>query len=260
MLEIRNLSFSYGDFEVKDICFSVKKGEVLTLLGPNGSGKTTILKTIFGLLKPRKKCVYINGKNLHSLPFKERSKLIGYIPQLHHPSFPYTVLDVVVTGFAPQLNIFESPREEHYRKALEKLRLLGIEHYKDKPYTQLSGGQLQLVLIARALVQDPEILLLDEPTAHLDFKNQIKILEIIKMLSKSKEISAIMTLHDPNLASIYSDRIALVKDGKIKILGRPHDVLREDVLKEVYDIPVHILEYNGFRLILPEIKVVTWFF
>ncbi len=257
MLEVKNLSFSYGDFEVKNICFSIEKGKILTLLGPNGSGKTTILKTIFGLLKPKKKCVFIDGKDFHSIPFRERSKLVGYVPQIHHPPFPYTVLDVVVTGFASQMGLFETPRKEHYEKALGKLRLLGIEQYRDKPYAQLSGGQLQLVLIARALVQDLEILLLDEPTAHLDFKNQIKVLEIVKKLSRSEKISAIMTLHDPNLASVYSDKIALVKNGRIKALGKPHEVLRESVLKEVYGITVHILEYNGLKIILPRMGVLS---
>jgi len=253
MLEVRGLSFSYGDFEVRDVCFSVGRGEVLTLLGPNGSGKTTILKAMLGLLKPARRCVYVDGRDLHSLPSRERSKLVGYVPQLHSPPFPYTVLDVVVTGLAPQLGAFGAPRREHYEKALEKLRLLGMERYKDRPYTQLSGGQLQLVLIARALVQDPEVLLLDEPTAHLDFRNQVKVLEVVRRLARAEGVSAVMTLHDPNLASMYSDRIALVKGGRVVALGRPREVLRESVLREVYGIDVRVLEHDGLRLILPAV-------
>jgi len=256
MLEVKGLSFSYGNFSVEDVCLEVKEGEILTLLGPNGSGKTTILKTIYGLLRPKKKCVFVDGKDFHSLPLKERAKLAGYVPQSHHPPFPYTVLDVVVMGLASQLGVFESPREEHYEKALEKLRLLGMERFKDRPYTQLSGGQLQLVLIARALVQEPKVLLLDEPTAHLDFKNQVKVLGIVKRLAKEKGISAVITLHDPNLASLYSDKIALVKEGKVRVVGKPNDVLREDVLEEVYGVPVHILEFNDFRLVMPRTEVI----
>ncbi len=256
MLKVKDLSFSYGDFSVENVCFEVKEGEILTLLGPNGSGKTTILKNIYGLLKPKKKCVFIDGRDFHSLSLKERAKLAGYVPQSHSPPFPYTVLDVVVMGLASQLSVFESPREEHYQKALEKLKLLGMERFKDRPYTQLSGGQLQLVLIARALVQEPKVLLLDEPTAHLDFKNQVRILGIIKKLAREERITAILTLHDPNLASIYSDKIALVKEGKIRAIGKPSDILREETLEEVYGVPVHILEFNGFRVIMPKTEVV----
>ncbi|KPU62497.1 ABC transporter [Thermococcus sp. EP1] len=256
MLKVKGLSFSYGDFSVENVCFEVKEGEILTLLGPNGSGKTTILKNVYGLLKPKKKCVFIDGRDFHSLSLKERAKLAGYVLQSHYPPFPYTVLDVVVMGLASQLSVFESPREEHYEKALEKLRLLGMESFKDRPYTQLSGGQLQLVLIARALVQEPKVLLLDEPTAHLDFKNQVKILGIIKKLAREERITAILTLHDPNLASIYSDKIALVKEGRIRAVGESSEILREEILEEVYGVPIHILEFNGFRVIMPKTEVV----
>ncbi len=253
MIEVKNLSFSYGDFSIKDIAFNVREGEVMTLLGPNGSGKTTILKCVFGLLKPVKRCVFVNGKDLYSLPLRDRSKLVGYVPQIHSPSFSYTVLDVVVMGLSPQLSLFEVPKKEHYEKALEKLKLLGIENLKDKPYTQLSGGQLQLVLIARALVQEPKILLLDEPTAHLDFKNQIKILEMVRRLTRNEGISTILTLHDPNLASLYSDKIALIKDGSIKAIGKPDEVLREDLLEEVYEVSVRIFRIDSCTFILPDV-------
>ncbi|WP_457742817.1 ABC transporter ATP-binding protein [Thermococcus sp.] len=255
MLEVRGLSFSYGDFSIEKVTFEVGRGEVVILLGPNGSGKTTMLKAIYGLLKPKEKCVFIDGKDFHGLPIRERARLAGYVPQSHTPPFPYTVLEVVVTGLASQLGPFESPRNEHYEKALEKLRLLGLEDFKDRPYTQLSGGQMQLVLIARALIQEPRVLLLDEPTAHLDFKNQVKVLGIVRKLAQ-EGISAIITLHDPNLASIYSDRIALVKEGKIMAIGRPHEVLREKTLRDVYGVPVCVIEFNGFRLILPRTEVI----
>lgn len=254
MLEVKGLSFSYGDFSVEDVCFKVKEGEILSLLGPNGSGKTTILKNIYGLLKPKEKCVFVDGKDFHLLPMKERARLAGYVPQSHQPPFPYTVRDVVVMGLASQLGVFESPGEEHYEKAIEKLRLLGMERFKDRPYIQLSGGQLQIVLIARALVQEPKVLLLDEPTAHLDFRNQIKILGIVKKLAKKEGITAVLTLHDPNLASIYSDKIALIKEGRVKAVGKPREILREELFEEVYDVPIHILEYNRFKFIVPRME------
>jgi len=257
MLKIVGLNFSYGRFSIKDITFDVEKGEVLTLLGPNGSGKTTILKCIYGLLKPIKECVYVDGKDFHKLNLKEKSKLAGYVPQIHHPPFPYTVLDVVVMGLTPQLGVFDVPKEEHYKKAIKALKLLEIEWLKNRPYTQLSGGQLQLVLIARALVQEPKIMLLDEPTAHLDFKNQIKILEIIKKLAKKQGISAVLTLHDPNLASIYSDTIALVKDGIIKAVGKPSEIIVEELLEDVYGVPVRIYKLNGTRFIVPRTETMS---
>jgi iron complex transport system ATP-binding protein len=255
MLEVRGLNFSYGKFSVRDITLNVKEGEVLTLLGPNGSGKTTILKCIYGLLKPVKNCVFIDGKDFHSLSLKERSKIVGYVPQSHHPPFPYTVLDVVVMGMTPQLGVFEAPKKKHYEKAVGALRLLGIEWLKDRPYTQLSGGQLQLVLIARALVQEPKVILLDEPTAHLDFKNQVRILEIIKKLANEQSISAVLTLHDPNLACIYSDTIALIKNGMIRAIGKPDEVMVEDLLEEVYEVPIRIFKLNGIRFIMPKTYV-----
>jgi len=255
VLEVRGLSFSYGDFGVEGVSLRVGEGEVVTLLGPNGSGKTTILKAIYGLLKPVERCVYIDGRDLHGLSFRERARLVGYVPQSHSPPFPYRVVDVVVTGVASQLSPWESPGREHYERALEKLRLLGLEHLKDRPYTQLSGGQMQLVLIARALVQEPRVLLLDEPTAHLDFRNQATVLGIVRRLTREEGISALITLHDPNLASLYSDRIALVNEGRIKAVGKPEEVLGEETLSEVYGIPVCVLEFDGMRLVLPKKEV-----
>jgi len=256
MLEVRGLSFSYGDFSVEGIDLEVREGEVVTILGPNGSGKTTILKGIYGLLKLDKGRVLVDGRDFHGMSLRERAKLVGYVPQSHTPPFPYTVLDVVVTGLASQLGPFESPGRREYGKALEKLRLLGLEGLKDKPYTQLSGGQMQLVLIARALVQEPRILLLDEPTAHLDFRNQVKVLGIVRRLAWEEGISALITLHDPNLAALYSDRIALIKGGRIRAVGKPSEVLKEETLRDVYGIPVCVLEFDGFRFILPRTEVI----
>lgn len=252
MLSVENISFSYGEFSIDGVKFLVEEGEILTLLGANGSGKTTILKCIYGLLKPHVGCVFIDGRDFHSLSLKERSKLIGYVPQMHTPPFSYTCLEVVVMGMAPRLKALERPGKEHYEKALEKLRILGMEDFKDRPYTELSGGQLQLILIARALVQEPKVLLLDEPTAHLDFKNQVMILEIVRKLSKNQGISAILTLHDPNLASLYSDKIAVVKDGKIVEYGESKNVLRKDLLEDIYSMPIRIIDLDGRKIIVPD--------
>lgn len=251
MLEVKGLEFSYGEFTISGVTFSVGKGEVAVLLGPNGSGKTTILKAIYGLLKPRARCVYVDGADFHSLPFRRRSQLAGYVPQSHHPPFPYRVIDVVVTGFAPRLGLLQSPGREHYEKALEKLRLLGIERLAERPYTHLSGGQLQLVLIARALVQEPQVLLLDEPTAHLDFRNQLRVLSTVRRLAKASGVAVLMTLHDPNLAAAYSDKVIVVKEGRVVAAGAPRDVIKDDVIREVYGVSVKVLEVDGRVVVLP---------
>ncbi|AEA47561.1 ABC transporter ATP-binding protein [Archaeoglobus veneficus] len=250
MLEVKNLKFRYNGFEV-NASLNVNKGEILTLLGPNGCGKTTLLRCIYGILNPKTPCVYLDGKDVHSMDLRERAKKMGYVPQTHHPGFPYTVLEFVVMGRASQISTFESPGSEDYRIALEALKLVGIENLADKPYTQISGGQLQLALIARALVQNPRAILFDEPTAHLDFKNQVKVLEMIRRITAEKKVATILTLHDPNLAGMYSDKIALIKGGKIHAVGEPEEVLTENELSQVYEISIKVINADSFRFVIP---------
>ncbi|WP_456419281.1 ABC transporter ATP-binding protein [Methanocaldococcus infernus] len=252
MIEIKNLSYKYKDFEVKNISFNLNYGETLTLLGPNGAGKSTILKVIYGLLKPNYACVFIDGMDFHKLPVKERAKIMSLVPQSHSPVFPYKVIDFVVMGVSSQLSLFESPKKEHYKKALNVLKMLGIEHLKDKTYTELSGGQLQLVLIARALVQEPKVLLLDEPISHLDFKNQVLILDILQELAKNKKLAIIMTLHDPNFAALYSDKIAFIKDGSLLDFGEVSEVFKDEVLEKVYDLPISLINIRDLKIVLPK--------
>ena len=186
LFEVKNISFDYDGEEIfSNISFSIEKGDVLCILGPNGTGKTTLIKCLNGLHEINSGEILINGKNIKKLSFKEISKHIGYIPQSHVPSFPFKVLDVVVMGRAPYLNLTDSPKKEDIEIALNSLKTLGIEYLRDKEYTNLSGGERQLVFLARVLCQQPDILILDEPTSHLDFGNQIKLLEIIDNLAKS---------------------------------------------------------------------------
>jgi len=253
-LEIKNLSFKYDGFELK-ADLEVDEGEILTLLGPNGSGKTTLLKCIYGLLKPRERCVYLDGKDIHSLPLKQRAKLVGYVPQTHNPSFPYTVLEFVVMGKASQFGVFEQPSRKDYEEAREILKLVGIENLANRPYTNVSGGQLQLAMIARALIQNPKVLLLDEPTAHLDFGNQIKVLTTIRKIVTSKNLIAILTLHDPNLAVTFSDRIAIVNNGKILAVG-DKNIVDGKLLASIYGVDVEVLTTeNNLKFILPKVKI-----
>ena len=234
LFDVKNISFSYDDEEIfSDISFSIGRGEVLCILGPNGTGKTTLIKCLNGLHEIDSGDILINGENIKKLSFKEISKHIGYIPQSHVPSFPFKVFDVVLMGRAPYLNLTDSPKDEDVKIADEALRTLGIENLKDKEYTNLSGGERQLVFLARVLCQKPDMLILDEPTSHLDFGNQIRLLEIIDNLAKSG-LSIIMSSHFPDHAFLSSTKVAIMKDKRFIDFGTPDDVVTEENLKKAY--------------------------
>jgi len=252
VLEVKSLSFSYGKrLVLEGIELDLAVGEILALLGPNGSGKSTLLKCINRILKPMGGVVFIEGKSCELINEKELAKIFGYVPQEHRPPFPYTVLDFVLLGRTPHLNFFSSPTKQDYERAFEALKTVGMEKFADRAYTELSGGERQLVLIARALASDAKILLLDEPTAHLDFRNTHRVLAIIRSIVKSRELSAVITLHDPNLAQRYADRVAVISEGKIVGLGRAEEVISEELIRKTYGIEVEIVSKNGFRFVFP---------
>ncbi|MGN0177490.1 MAG: ABC transporter ATP-binding protein [Methanobrevibacter sp.] len=252
--EVKNISFSYDEREIfADISFSIEKGDVLCILGPNGTGKTTLIKCLNGLHDIDSGEILINGKNIKKLSFKEISKNIGYIPQNHAPSFPFKVIDVVLMGRAPYLNLTDSPRKKDMEIALNSLKTLGIENLKDKEYTNLSGGEMQLVFLARILCQQPDILILDEPTSHLDFGNQIKLLEIIDNLAESG-LSIIMSSHFPDHTFLSSNKVAIMKDGGFIDYGKPNDVVTEENLKKAYSIDVKLIELGNKRKVCVPLK------
>ena len=254
LFEVKDISFSYNDDEIfSDISFSIDKGDVLCILGPNGTGKTTLIKCLNGLHDISSGEILINGKNIKKLSFKEISKHVGYIPQSHVPSFPFKVLDVVLMGRAPYLNLTDSPKDEDVKIALDSLKILGIEYLKDKEYTNLSGGERQLVFLARVLCQKPDILILDEPTSHLDFGNQIKLLEIIDNLAKSG-LSIIMSSHFPDHAFLSSTKVAIMKNKKFIDFGSPNNVVTEENLKKAYSIDVKLIELDDNRKVCVPMK------
>ncbi|WP_405291271.1 ABC transporter ATP-binding protein [Methanobrevibacter sp.] len=254
LFEVKNISFSYNDEQIfSDISFSIGRGEVLCILGPNGTGKTTLIKCLNGLHDIDSGDILINGKNIKKLSFREISKHIGYIPQSHVPSFPFKVFDVVLMGRAPYLNLTDSPKEEDVKIAQEALKTLGIEYLKDKEYTNLSGGERQLVFLARVLCQKPDMLILDEPTSHLDFGNQIKLLEIIDNLAKSG-LSIIMSSHFPDHAFLSSTKVAIMKDKRFIDFGTPDDVVTEENLKKAYSIDVKLIELDDKRKVCVPMK------
>jgi ABC-type cobalamin/Fe3+-siderophores transport system ATPase subunit len=251
MLEVRNVNFSYRPNQViYDLSFSIERGEFFCVLGPNGCGKTTLLKIILGLLSPSSGSVLIDGENVHDLPLNRLAKIMGYIPQAHTPPFPFKVIDVVLMGRTPYLNSLALPSEEDEKIALESLAELNISYLKDKIYTKISGGERQLVLIARAMAQEPDILIMDEPTTSLDFGKQHLFLEQMRYLAQ-KGISILMVTHDPDQAFFCADKVVLMKNGRLIDIGTPEKMIVEKSMKEMYEINVKI---NG--LILPDNRTI----
>lgn len=241
-MEMNGCSFSYDNKEniFENIGFSVTRGDIFCILGANGTGKTTLIKCLTGLMKPNHGEIFINGKDMNSFSHSDLAKKIGYIPQIHNSTFPFTVLDVVLMGRSPHLDIFESPSEKDYKIALKSLESLNITHMKDNPYTEISGGEQQLVFIARVLTQEPNILILDEPTSHLDFGNQIRTLEIIKKLAASG-LAVIMSSHFPDHAFISANKVALMDEKRFIDIGTPETVITEENMKKIYGIDVKVL-------------------
>ena len=256
LVDVKNISFSYdrdSPMIFENISFSIEKGDVLCVLGPNGTGKTTLIKCINGLHKVNEGEIQLNGRNIQKLSFSDISKIVGYIPQGHVPSFPFTVFDVVLMGRTPYISLTASPRQKDKDIAMSALETLGIEDLKDKSYTNLSGGERQLVFLARVLCQKPDILILDEPTSHLDFGNQIKLLEIIDNLSKLG-LAIIMSSHYPDHAFLAANKVAIMKDKTFIGFGNPDDVLNEENLKEAYGIDVKLMELEDGRKICVPLK------
>jgi iron complex transport system ATP-binding protein len=247
-LTIHNLSAGYRDTLVlHDITTSISSGEVVCLLGPNGSGKTTLFKTILGLL-PLQGDISLDDRSLSSLSRLERARTLAYIPQLHVPPFPFTVLDVVLTGRTPFIGMFSSPSDADRRCAVQSLEALQIAHLVHRNYTELSGGQRQLVLIARALSQSPRFLVMDEPTSHLDYGNQMRTIRTIRQLAR-KDMGIILTSHVPDHAFMCASRVLALLDGKLIADGAPKDVLTQSILKRMYTIDVDIVTLSHGRCV-----------
>lgn len=254
LINVKNISFTYDKRKIfENISFSLKKGDVMCILGPNGTGKTTLIKCLNRLHDINSGEIFLENQNINSLSFREISKYIGYIPQNHTPTFPFQVMDVVLMGRAPYINLTDHPKDKDIKIAKNALKDLGIYSLKDKEYTKLSGGERQLVFLARILAQQPDILLLDEPTSHLDFGNQIKFLEIIDKLA-SKGLSIIMSSHFPDHAFISSNKVAIMKNGTFIDSGVPDEVITEDNLKNAYNIDVKLIELNENRKISVPMK------
>jgi iron complex transport system ATP-binding protein len=239
-LAARALGFGYGATAVgRNVDLEVCAGEVLCLLGPNGSGKTTLFKTLLGLLPAQAGEVLLDGEPLALLARAEIARRIAYVPQAHTAHFPFRVIDMVVMGRTAHLGVFAAPGAADRHRAREALALLGIADLCEREYTRISGGQRQLVLIARALVQDAPAIVMDEPTANLDFGNQAIVLAEVKSLA-ARGLAVLLSTHDPDHAFSIASRVAVLDDGGLVDQGAPQAVLTPGRLKSVYGIEVTV--------------------
>lgn len=240
MLELSSLACGYGNKTVLDnISLTLEGGELLCLLGPNGVGKTTLFKTILGLLPPRSGEIRLDGVSVARWPRRKFARRVGYVPQAHTPPFPFKVLDVVAMGRVAHLGVFSAPGAHDLQLAEEALALLGISHLERTAYTDISGGERQLVLIARALAQQPDVLVMDEPTANLDYGNQLRVMAHIRRIA-GLGMSIILTTHYPNHALTFATRVMALDRDRKYTLGRPAEVITEDYLNRTYGVKTEI--------------------
>ena len=235
--QIENLAFSYtkkSPLVFENLNLSLKQGELLTILGHNGCGKSTLFSCMLGIRKPSSGRILLDGKDIASLKPRQIARLVGYVPQTHTPTFPYTVFDFVLMGCAAGIGLLSHPGEKEKKRAEEALREMGLLELSDRPYTELSGGERQQVTIARSIAASPKVILFDEPTAHLDFGKQMKVLRVIKDLS-DKGYSVVITTHDPNHALMLGGKTALFQGREDGIIvGNPEELLTEERMEKVY--------------------------
>jgi iron complex transport system ATP-binding protein len=257
MLKIQNVSVYYGKRQVlHDIQLEIRSGEVVALIGPNGAGKSTLIRSISGVVPIHSGIVKVNDTDVTSLSSMQRAQQIAVVPQAVSMPPAFTVWETVLLGRTPYLNFLgqTSSRDEAVaRLALEQVDAF---HLIESRMDEISGGEQQRVLLARALAQDTPILLMDEPTAHLDLTHQIDLLKLIKKQAREKNLTVLVALHDLNLASLFADRIAIVENGLLCVAGSPQETLTSEILRSVYHMQVHVMEHpeTGAPLIIPGVS------
>ncbi len=269
ILDVEHVSAGYGGSPVLlDVSFGVHRGEIAALLGPNGCGKTTLLRIIGKLLPATGGTVRVAGRDIGAMSQLELSRLVASVAQGQRTTFPFSVLDILLTGRMPYVSTFASPRASDVRICRDVLDRFGIRHLEQQPITRLSGGERQLVMIARALAQEPRVLLLDEPTTYLDLRNQVRVLETIGHLARSQDVTVLMTIHEPNQAFAYADGVVLLRklavlegvdptmaglgDHATSIIasGDPRAVLTPANVQEAYGVGVDVIEHGHRRLLV----------
>ena len=250
-LEVRNLSFAYGTHKVlHDISFTLQQGEFLSVLGPNGVGKSTLFRCILGLLNDYKGSILSDGDDLRRMPRKEMARRIAYIPQISRPTFGYTVLDTVLMGTTRQVGVFSQPGKEQIALARQALERVGAAHLIDRDFSYLSGGEQQLVLVARAIAQRAEILVMDEPTSALDFGNQLRILKLVRELA-DEGYGVLLSTHNPQHALTFATRILALADGQVAALGKADEALTAELVEKLYHVHTTFTQTPGGRVLVP---------
>lgn len=225
---------------LRDISFRVEQGEFLSILGPNGVGKSTLFRCVLGLLSGYTGQVLVDGVDARQFSIRESARHIAYIPQSSHPIFNYRVFDIVLMGATSAVSVLRAPGREHTERCHWALEKVGISHLADRCYHRLSGGEQQLVMIARALVQNAPILMLDEPTANLDFGNQLRVLEQVRSLAR-EGYTIIQTTHHPEQSYLFSDRILALQNGRVLLEGAPSQVLTQQAIRDLYGVEVDVV-------------------
>ena len=239
-IEVQALSFAYGEQQVlRDVSFTAETGEFLSVLGPNGVGKSTLFRCILGLLRGYEGSIRVNGADTRHMKASQLARSIAYIPQSHYPSFNYSVFDMVLMGTTSKVSFLSSPKERQRREAMGALERVGISHLAEKGYTNISGGERQLVLIARALAQEAKVLILDEPTANLDYGNQLRVMEQVRALAESG-YTVVQSTHNPEQAFLFSHKVVAMKDGGILAVGSPTQVVTEKLMEELYGASIRV--------------------
>lgn len=242
-IETKNLQVKYGDkLILKNVNFKVDRGEIVTIIGPNGSGKSTLIKALSRYIKAYSGKVYLNEKDIYTIPTKEIAKEMAILPQVKHVSADITVENLVSYGRYPHLKFGKRLDKNHKEIITWAIEKTGLSKLKNRYIGTLSGGERQRAWIAMALAQKPNILILDEPTTYLDISYQLEVLELVKELNESLKITVIMVLHDLNQAARYSDKIYVLKSGESCQYGRPDRILEKKLLKDVFRIEAHIYE------------------
>ena len=245
---VEHLSFSYGAHEVlRDISFEVGEGTLVNLLGPNGTGKSTLFRCILGLNHSYRGSIVVNGKDVSKLSIRERAREMAFIPQSHKPIYDYAVLDVVLMSSGAGAGAFFSPKQAHIDRAYEALARVGIGFLADRPYTRISGGEQQLVLIARALAQNASTIIMDEPTSALDYGNTVRVLSCVRKLAEDG-LTVIQSTHQPDQAFLYADKTLVLHEGNVLAYGNPKDTITAELISKIYGVEVEVTSLHDDKV------------
>lgn len=244
-IQVDKLSFAYGRHQVlKDITVDFPDRTLVSVLGANGAGKSTLFRCILGLEHSYQGSIIVNGKNMRSLSTRQRAREIAYIPQSHSSIYDYDVIDVVMMSSTADIGYLGQPRSSHAERAYGALQRVGIEHLARRPYTQISGGEQQLVLIARAISQAAHTIIMDEPTSALDFGNTVRVLSTVQKLAEDG-LSIVQSTHQPDHALRYSDKTLVIHNGGVYAYGAPRDVITADMVSAIYHVDVEVASLHG---------------